>query len=127
MELSELKSKEWYVWATNSVNGDPIKRFDEYYSIYSLINKENGKRYIGRTQDPQSRIRMHLYGIKHGKHPNELLNQDAGCDFDVEILKDRIMSRKEAARFERFFMLKYKTYDNHYGYNCKDNMMQKVV
>lgn len=127
MELSELKSKERYFWITNNVNGNPMKGFGEFYSIYSLINKENGKRYIGRTRNPKSRIKTHLCGIKHGTHLNDLLNQDAGCDFDVEILKNHIMDSWEAKRFERYFMLKYKTYDDHYGYNGNDRMLKKFI
>lgn len=127
MELSELKSKERYSWVTNSIDGKPLMWFHDYFSIYSLINKENGKRYIGRTRDPKTRIKTHMAGLKHGTHINKLLNQDAGCEFEVEILKDHILDRWEAKRFERYFMLKFKTYDSRYGYNCNDMMVKKIA
>ena len=109
MQICELPNKTLYTRLFTTTQGELCKSFDFYYSIYSLVNVENGKRYIGRTQNPKSRISTHMGLLKTGKHPNPLLNQDSGQRFEFEILKDGIVDRNEAKRMERFYMLKYKT------------------
>lgn len=127
MQLSELEEKTFYTRMFPNVAGEMMTYFNNYYSIYSLVNRENGKRYIGRTINPRSRIQTHLCLLKSGKHPNDLLNHDSGQAFDFEILQKGIVDANEAKRFERFYMLKFKTYDSKLGYNCKDNMLKKYV
>lgn len=126
MQICELPNKTLYTRLFTTTQGELCKSFDFYYSIYSLVNVENGKRYIGRTQNPKSRISTHMGLLKTGKHPNPLLNQDSGQRFEFEILKDGIVDRNEAKRMERFYMLKYKTYDSDFGYNGNDRMLTKV-
>ena len=126
MQICELPNKTLYTRLFTTTQGELCKSFDFYYSIYSLVNVENGKRYIGRTQNPKSRISTHMGLLKTGKHPNPLLNQDSGQRFEFEILKDGIVDRNEAKRMERFYMLKYKTYDSDFGHNGNDRMLTKV-
>lgn len=85
------------------------------YTIYSLVNLENGKRYIGRTNHPQKRLKSHFSLLKHHRHPNPLLNKDSVCPFGFEILEDGATFDREKA-----FILKFKTYDTDYGYNAND-------
>lgn len=125
MRLSDLEEKTLYVRMYPNVDGKMLTTFRHYYSIYSLVNAKNGKRYVGRTQNPKSRIKTHLCLLKSGKHPNELLNHDAGQQFDFEILQNGILDADEAKRQERYYMLKFKTYDSEFGYNCNDPMMRK--
>lgn len=127
MQLSELNEKTFYTRMIPDVNGEMFTLFGCYYSIYSLVNTENGKRYIGRTQNPKSRIRTHLCQLKTGNHPNELLNQDSGQHFDFVILKDGILDSDEAKRMERFYMVRFKTYDPQFGYNGNDRMLQRFI
>lgn len=127
MQISELPERTFYKRAFTSVDGKLYSFPECYYYIYSLVNVENGKRYIGRTINPKARIKTHFSQLKTGHHPNELLNQDSGQTFEVEILKDRILDRDEAKRMERFYMLRFKTYDSQFGYNVKDRMLQRFI
>ena len=126
MDLSELKEKERYLIHTETVTGKPMIIWHEYYSIYSLINLSNGKRYIGRTINPRGRIRTHMCCIKSRKHMNHLINADSDCQFDFEILADHILDIQEAKRMERYYMIHFRTYDERFGYNCNDRMMKKI-
>lgn len=126
MDLSELNEREIYIVHTETVTGKPMIVWHQYYSIYSLINLSNGKRYIGRTTNPRRRIRTHLSGINSKKHINRLINADSDCQFDFEILADHILDINEAKRLERMYMYRYKTYDEKFGYNCNDRMMRKI-
>lgn len=126
MNLSDLKEKEAYTSYIERPDGTIYKSWNYYYSIYSLINTENGKRYIGRTINPLSRIRTHLCGIKTKHHHNLLINADANCEFDFEILADHIADRNAAKELERTYMLLYKTYDDNFGYNGNDRMVHKL-
>ena len=125
MQISELPTVKYFPRCCTNVNGELIQIICCKYYIYSLINAENGKRYIGRTINPRSRINTHLALLKSGKHRNSLLNKDSGQKFNFEILSDSIIDANEAKRMERFYMLKYKTYDSELGYNGNDRMMQK--
>ena len=127
MQLSELETVRYYTRYFTNVNGDLVRSFGNLYSIYSLINTENGKRYIGRTMNPRSRISTHMSLLKNGHHPNELLNKDHEQHFEFQILKGSICDQNEAKRMERYYMVRYKTYDPEFGYNCNDPMMQKYV
>lgn len=127
MQITELEEKTFYTRMFPNVDGEMLTFFGCFYSIYSLVNTENGKRYIGRTQNPRSRIYTHLCLLKSGKHPNELLNHDSGQTFDFEILKNGILSADEAKRMERFYMVRFKTYDSQFGYNGNDRMLQRFI
>ena len=88
------------------------------YTIYALVNLDNGKRYIGRTEDPRSRIKAHFYGIKTHKHPNKLINKDSDCEFGYEILETGL-SVTDGDK-EKTYMMFYQTYDDDFGYNGND-------
>ena len=44
--------------------------------VYAIINRTNGKRYIGSTQCFRTRWRTHVTALKHGRHRNADLQQD---------------------------------------------------
>ena len=90
-----------------------------YAVIYSLVNLENGKRYIGRTCNPKKRIYAHFNQLKKHSHKNKLLNQDSNCKFGFEILEEGIHWRNQEDK-ELEWMAKFKTYDERYGYNAHD-------
>ena len=103
-------------------------RNDEYpaYTIYSLVNLKNQKRYIGRTKNPRQRIKQHFAGLKSHHHPNALLNEDANCDFGYEILETSVpihLGKKK----ERDYITRYKTYEKEYGYNAKDHCVSTIL
>ena len=85
------------------------------YTIYALINLENGKRYIGRTNHPRKRLKAHFSMLKHHRHPNPFLNKDSICPFGFEILEDGVPYDRE-----KELIYKFKTYDADYGYNVSD-------
>ena len=97
--------------------------------IYKVKNSENGRVYIGMTSRPEQRFKMHISQLKHKTHPCELMQEDFdnfGEDaFSMEILEE-IEYRAQKSRNERDWMIKYKTYDERYGYNYADLMMNPV-
>lgn len=91
----------------------------EGYVIYSLLNLDNGKRYIGRTRCPHKRIYQHLIDIKAHRHRNPYINQESGCRFGFEILEENIPFRDRTDK-ERSYILSYETFDRDKGYNIDD-------
>jgi len=89
------------------------------YTIYSLVNLKNGKRYIGRTHYPRQRIQQHFWDLKSHKHSNILLNNESYDKFGFEILEEGILFTDRTDK-ERDYIIKYKTYDEQFGYNAKD-------
>lgn len=60
----------------NNVNIHIILEIDKMISgIYSIINKTNGKKYIGSSMDVNRRVKRHLYDLKRGKHHNAYLQR----------------------------------------------------
>ena len=57
--------------------------------IYALVNKQNGKRYIGRTVDFTKRKQMHFWSLKNNRHQNIHLQRawNQGQRFDFEIIE----------------------------------------
>ncbi len=90
--------------------------------IYCLTCSVNGKRYIGRTRQPDMRFHSHLSALKSNRHPNESLQHDFNVfgesAFSFEILLDRNCGTRTDV--ERDFMVKYKTGNPRYGYNHND-------
>lgn len=94
------------------------------YTIYSLVNKQNGKRYIGRTTNLKLRMRTHFNSLINGTHHNKELLEDFENGFDCEVLEDGI-KYVDSKEKEKFYMLKYKTYDSHFGYNTNDPIFKQ--
>lgn len=126
MRVSDLKGKERIPYVHKSCTGEVRTDLVTGYTIYSLINLDNGKRYIGRTTNPRSRILCHMNGIKSGKHPNKMICDDRKCQFGFEILEDHIIY-SESGKKEREYMVKYRTYLKEFGYNCNDNLVKDLV
>lgn len=91
--------------------------------IYLLKNKINGKVYVGRTARFSNRKKLHLNGLRANRHPNKMLQDDFNkCGenaFEFEIAEQ---SEKGFGRTytEKEWMIRLKTYDANYGYNCND-------
>lgn len=101
----------------------PTHRAGATYTIYSLINLDNGKRYIGRTRNVRSRIRNHLIAINGHYHKNKGIRKDSDCKFEFEILENGIEHKDRTDR-ERYWVLYFKTNDSRYGYNTDDPMFR---
>jgi group I intron endonuclease len=91
----------------------------ESYTIYSIVNLENGKRYVGRSQHPKRRIKFHLCNLHTHNHPNPLINKDSNCEFGYEILEEGVPFEDRKER-EKTWIFAFKTYDEKHGYNAND-------
>ena len=90
--------------------------------IYLLKNNKNGKVYVGKTRQFKERKYAHLANLRAKRHVNKMLQEDYneyGEDaFIFEIAEE---TNSFFLNFEeQQWMLKLKTYDFKYGYNCKD-------
>lgn len=87
--------------------------------IYQIINKANGKRYIGKTNDIERRLGRHFTELKGGYHHSIKLQRaydKYGKDnFSVtyEIFTD--ITEEELAKKEMDYIMEYDSYEN--GYN----------
>lgn len=44
--------------------------------VYKIENKENGKKYIGSSENIRKRFIAHLSALRNNKHPNKELQKD---------------------------------------------------
>ena len=110
----------------NEIKETNFRDYERGYTIYSLVNLDNGKRYIGRTKNPKGRIKQHFSELKRGNHSNKAINKDCKCRFGFEILEEHIPFLKRTDK-ERQYMIWYRTYDEKYGYNVDDPCMKAFL
>ncbi|MDN4593204.1 GIY-YIG nuclease family protein [Polycladomyces subterraneus] len=88
--------------------------------IYSIINKANGKRYIGMSVDIENRWRVHVWMLRNGVHPNEKL-QNAWDKYGESKMALEILERFDTVDIEpngsaeKHFIEMYDSFRN--GYN----------
>lgn len=77
--------------------------------IYQIINKVDGKRYVGQTIDIERRKKQHLTKLQNNTHPNTKLQQawnewgQESFYFDYEEFEDSaILDKKEIETIEKF-------------------------
>ena len=103
--------------------------YEKLYTIYAIQCTVNKKIYIGATrQDLKNRLRTHLALLRHDKHSNKLLQEDFskyGEDKFIFYELETGVPYKSKDR-ERYYMDKYKSYMNEYGYNAMDNYYKKA-
>lgn len=65
--------------------------------IYKLINRSNGKYYVGSSKNIESRWRSHRYELKHNKHKNVKMQSDwnKGDVFEFVIVEEIKLSDKD--------------------------------
>ena len=51
-------------------NVKEIFMYNQFYFIYSIVNTENNKRYIGYTNDLNRRLYDHMTQLELNQHPN---------------------------------------------------------
>lgn len=87
--------------------------------IYGILNKTNGKIYIGGSKNLASRKRGHCYDFLHGQHAaqdlqRDILNNPAAFEF---VLIETVSSPDVLLNREQFWMDFYKSYEPRFGYN----------
>lgn len=107
--------------------GWPIK---EPSTIYAIRCIENGKVYIGRTQNLERRLREHLNELRSGlKDPGGRKNCGFQRDYDtygesafeVYIL-ERAVPPEDAQNREAFWIREYRATNPNFGYNRSDGI-----
>lgn len=83
--------------------------------IYKITKKENGKSYIGQSNDIERRFKEHQYKTDN---PIELAIQKYGVDaFEYKIIEE--CSLDELDEKEKYWIAYYNTYKG-FGYNCNE-------
>lgn len=80
------------------------------FTIYAIQNKVNKKIYIGKTENPQTRLQKHLYDLKGGRHIVEDMQEDYnkfGDVFDFFILEEGVSYSDRHIEYK--YMKKYRT------------------
>lgn len=87
--------------------------------IYYILNLKTNKRYIGSTKNAIKRKQYHWNDLNKNNHPNEHL-QNSWNKYGKESFKFKIIEEcniENIEKREEFYCIKYKTFDNKYGYN----------
>lgn len=91
------------------------------YTIYAIKCKVNNKLYIGRTHRKiTDRIKAHLSSLRSNRHTNKQLQEDFN-KYKEDNFEFYEIEKTENKRREFYYMDKYNTCNNEYGYNYKDN------
>lgn len=89
-------------------------------TIYKIVNKTNGKIYIGQTiQNFSKRVRSHKSHLKCGVHHNSLL-QRAYDKYGIGIFEFQVIEKCDVDLLderEKYWIEYYKTTDRKFGYN----------
>lgn len=82
--------------------------------IYEIVNKVNGKRYVGSSVDIEARWRIHRHHLRTGKHHSIALQRAwdkyGEASFDFKIIEK--CSRDSLIAREQYYL------DSGYDYNC---------
>jgi group I intron endonuclease len=94
------------------------------YKTYIIINKINGKKYIGMTgiKYPSTRKGQHLHALRKGKHDNDHLqfafNEYGESAFEFKVI-DTDLTEEQVLIREDELMKIHNTLDREYGYNIE--------
>lgn len=86
------------------------------YIVYIHTNKRDGKRYIGITSQSPNRRWRNGQGYYENEHFYRAIIRDGWDNFTHEIVKAGL-SKEEACCLEKQLIARYKSNDEHYGYN----------
>lgn len=92
--------------------------------VYVLTHIYTGKKYVGKTIDPEKRVLDHMSALRRGVHPNKAMQADFDKyhgDYRLAIVEEAFGHK--AYRAEKKWMRKLMTYDERYGYNFNDPAM----
>jgi group I intron endonuclease len=89
--------------------------------VYSIINKSNGKIYIGSSSNIQYRFNVHLYRLRKGNHANQLLqaawNKYGEKSFIFELIEIVVDKTKIIEREQHYIDILNTAVP--YGYNIR--------
>lgn len=87
--------------------------------IYKITNTENGKMYIGRSENIEARFIRHITELEHGTHSNWKLQNAYNLLKDKNKLQFEILEEIKDSNLlpiaEQYYYDKYNVYEN--GYN----------
>lgn len=90
--------------------------------IYSIINKTNGKRYVGQTMNIERRLSVHKRKLTNNIHHSQKLqnawNKYGETNFIFEYESFQINSLEELSTLEKQYIKKYDSFEN--GYNMTE-------
>lgn len=87
--------------------------------IYQIINKSNNKRYIGKTNDIERRLKRHYIDLKNNNHHSielqRAFNKYGKDNFEIKYDVFEKITQEQLAQKEMEYIKKYDSYQN--GYN----------
>lgn len=96
---------------------------DKKEYIYVLTLLPVNKKYVGRTVNPDNRLKQHISALKSGRHPNKRMQEDYtrfSCAVSMEVVDTGDSRRQQEINLEKNWISHYQTYDEECGYNDKD-------
>ena len=114
----------WEININSSFSNLLNKENENMIGIYKITNKENGKAYIGQSNNIERRFLEHCYKGEKARIPLDIAIQKYGKDaFNFEILEEcplEKLNQKEA-----YWIKYYNTVET--GYNCSEGGDQQSV
>jgi group I intron endonuclease len=103
--------------------------------VYQILNKINGKSYIGSAINIKKRKSQHYSYLRKGKHPNEYLqkswNKHSEINFEFKVLSE--CPKEYCLKLEQWFLDNtnnlyniQKKSNSSFGRICKDETKQKI-
>lgn len=95
--------------------------------IYLLKNNANGKVYVGKTSNPKVRFELHMAALRSNRHNNFSLQEDFNkygeSQFSFELEIENLWKYDgNYCQAEPDTMIKYRSWDEKYGYNNNDRL-----
>lgn len=89
--------------------------------IYTITNKNNGKKYVGQTKrSVHERYLSHMTDLKNKKHKNKLMQKDYDNGHSFEVLQlDCVAFEFSLDNLEKFWIKKLKSSFEDGGYNLQ--------
>jgi len=92
--------------------------------VYFIVNKCNGKIYVGSSINIRNRFSVHKYYLRHKKHDNKFLQSDwdkyGEHSFEFNIVEES-NSKEESTDRENYYIKLLNVCDKSIGYNIHEN------
>lgn len=102
----------------------------ERRDVYAITYLPTGKKYVGKSRDVKERFDRHYYALRGHRHSVVEFQRDydkygGGREaFKVEIIDCQLPFLDDRNDPEHSAMIQLKTYDERYGYNTHDRLVQ---